>query len=327
MHNRLPATILAPSASASGAPTPPWRPPCPFPPTTCANWPPITCGASSPVSPPTAARPPAPSWSEARAATSGTPRARRYLDGLAGLFTVQVGHGRRDHRRGGGGAGREAGLLPAVDLHPPDRHRAGGPTGRPGARRPEPGVLHHRRRRGGRVGVEAGPPVLQGHAANPTGTRRSPATSPTTAPPWGPWPSPASPTIREPFEPLTPGAHPRREHQPLPLHVLRRRRTGCTLQCADDIERAILREGPETVAAVFLEPVQNAGGCFTPPPRLLRAGARDLRSPRRAARVRRGHLRLRSARRAGSAAERVGYQPDMITWPRASPRATRRWAG
>ena len=28
----------------------------------------------------------------------------------------------------------------------------------------------------------------------------------------------------------------------------------------------IQREGPDTVAAVFLEPVQNAGGCFPPPP-------------------------------------------------------------
>ena len=35
---------------------------------------------------------------------------------------------------------------------------------------------------------------------------------------------------------------------------------------ADEIERAILREGPESVAAVFLEPVQNSGGCFPPPP-------------------------------------------------------------
>ncbi|UDY22590.1 aspartate aminotransferase family protein [Nocardioides sp. Kera G14] len=34
---------------------------------------------------------------------------------------------------------------------------------------------------------------------------------------------------------------------------------------ADQIEIAILNEGPETVAAVFLEPVQNAGGCFPPP--------------------------------------------------------------
>ena len=35
---------------------------------------------------------------------------------------------------------------------------------------------------------------------------------------------------------------------------------------ADEIERAILREDAESVAAVFLEPVQNSGGCFTPPP-------------------------------------------------------------
>ncbi|SEJ14713.1 aspartate aminotransferase family protein [Demequina mangrovi] len=35
---------------------------------------------------------------------------------------------------------------------------------------------------------------------------------------------------------------------------------------ADQIEVAILNEGADTVAAVFLEPVQNAGGCFPPPP-------------------------------------------------------------
>ncbi|MFT4263558.1 MAG: aspartate aminotransferase family protein [Nocardioides sp.] len=34
---------------------------------------------------------------------------------------------------------------------------------------------------------------------------------------------------------------------------------------ADQIEIAILNEGADTVAAVFLEPVQNAGGCFPPP--------------------------------------------------------------
>ena len=32
----------------------------------------------------------------ARAATSGTTHGKRYLDGLSGLFTVQVGHGRRE---------------------------------------------------------------------------------------------------------------------------------------------------------------------------------------------------------------------------------------
>ena len=40
----------------------------------------------------------------------------------------------------------------------------------------------------------------------------------------------------------------------------------CTLGCADDIEQRILTEGPESVAAVFLKPMQNAGGGFTPAP-------------------------------------------------------------
>ena len=33
-----------------------------------------------------------------------------------------------------------------------------------------------------------------------------------------------------------------------------------------EIEATILAEGPETVAAIFAEPVQNAGGCLVPPP-------------------------------------------------------------
>jgi adenosylmethionine-8-amino-7-oxononanoate aminotransferase len=45
--------------------------------------------------------------------------------------------------------------------------------------------------------------------------------------------------------------------------------------CADAIEEAILFEGPETVAAVFLEPVQNAGGCY-PPPAGYFAGVREI---------------------------------------------------
>jgi adenosylmethionine-8-amino-7-oxononanoate aminotransferase len=39
---------------------------------------------------------------------------------------------------------------------------------------------------------------------------------------------------------------------------------------ANRIEEVILAEGPDTVAAVFLEPVQNAGGCFPPPPGYFR---------------------------------------------------------
>jgi adenosylmethionine-8-amino-7-oxononanoate aminotransferase len=38
---------------------------------------------------------------------------------------------------------------------------------------------------------------------------------------------------------------------------------------ADRIAEAIEFEGPDSVAAVFLEPVQNSGGCFPPPPGYL----------------------------------------------------------
>ncbi len=71
------------------------------------------------------------------------------------------------------------------------------------------------------------------------------------------------PALRAPFEPLVPGARhvatTNRYRCDLCAHA-----DACTLSCADDIERTILQEGPESVAAVFLEPVQNAGGCLTP---------------------------------------------------------------
>jgi len=38
------------------------------------------------------------------------------------------------------------------------------------------------------------------------------------------------------------------------------------LWAANRIEEMIEFEGAETIAAVFLEPVQNSGGCFPPPP-------------------------------------------------------------
>jgi adenosylmethionine-8-amino-7-oxononanoate aminotransferase len=41
---------------------------------------------------------------------------------------------------------------------------------------------------------------------------------------------------------------------------------GCTLACADEVEQVIEFEDPSTVSMVIMEPVQNAGGCFTPHP-------------------------------------------------------------
>ena len=78
---------------------------------------------------------------------------------------------------------------------------------------------------------------------------------------------------------------------------------------ADQIEEAIEFEGPDTVAAVFLEPVQNSGGCFPPPPGYFQRVREICDQLRRAARLRRGHLRVRPARRRCSAADRFGYVP------------------
>ena len=71
---------------------------------------------------------------------------------------------------------------------------------------------------------------------------------------------------RVPFEPLVPGAFkvPNTNIYRGPEH-LREDEKAFGRWAADRIEEAILFEGPESVAAVFLEPVQNSGGCFPPP--------------------------------------------------------------
>jgi adenosylmethionine-8-amino-7-oxononanoate aminotransferase len=66
--------------------------------------------------------------------------------------------------------------------------------------------------------------------------------------------------IKTPFEPVTPGGC----HVPN-TNSYRAPEGLDPLWMADAIEERIIAEGPETVAAVILEPVQNAGGCFTPP--------------------------------------------------------------
>jgi adenosylmethionine-8-amino-7-oxononanoate aminotransferase len=73
-----------------------------------------------------------------------------------------------------------------------------------------------------------------------------------------------SPALRSQFEPLLAGCvrvpMPYRYRCPYCADEPR-----CTLRCADEIDAAIRAEGPETVAAVVLEPVQNSAGSITPP--------------------------------------------------------------
>src|SRR6266436_7937591 len=72
------------------------------------------------------------------------------------------------------------------------------------------------------------------------------------------------PQLRTPFEPLVPDVvHVRntnRYHRP--ADETEEQFTSLLLT---ELEEAIVQAGPETVAMVMLEPVQNSGGCFTPP--------------------------------------------------------------
>jgi adenosylmethionine-8-amino-7-oxononanoate aminotransferase len=112
--------------------------------------------------------------------------------------------------------------------------------------------------------------------------------------------------LREPFEPLTPGA----------IHVPNTnmyRFTGSDpLQLAEAVRHRIEFEGPDTVAAVIFEPVQNAGGCFVAPDgywERVRAICDEYDVLLISDEV------ICAWGRIGEyfGAERIGYQPDMIT--------------
>ena len=72
------------------------------------------------------------------------------------------------------------------------------------------------------------------------------------------------PALRAPFEPLVPDTiHVRNTNRyPRPPGETEAEFTAFLLE---DLDSAIVQAGPETVAMVIMEPVQNAGGSFTPP--------------------------------------------------------------
>lgn len=70
-------------------------------------------------------------------------------------------------------------------------------------------------------------------------------------------------SARNSFGPLMPGAR----HVPMSNRYrcpYCKDAAACNLTCYDEIERMVEFEGPETIAAIIMEPVQNAGGCVPP---------------------------------------------------------------
>jgi adenosylmethionine-8-amino-7-oxononanoate aminotransferase len=85
-----------------------------------------------------------------------------------------------------------------------------------------------------------------------------------------------------------------------------------TASLISELEQAIEEEGPETVAMVIAEPIQNAGGCLVPPPGYW-AGLREVTE-------RHGILLVADEVISGCgrlgewfAVERYGAAPDLIT--------------
>jgi adenosylmethionine-8-amino-7-oxononanoate aminotransferase len=191
---------------------------------------------------------------------------KSYIDGLSGLFVVQVGHGREELAEAAANQAKELAFFPlwsyvtepAIELAerlagyaPGDLNRVFFTTG------------------GGEAVESAWKLAKQyfkkvGKPGKHKVISRSIAYHGT---PQGALAITGIPALKEPFEPLTPGAfrvpNTNIYRAPAPLDTDPK---AFGIWAADRIAEAIEFEGPDTVAAVFLEPVQNAGGCFPPPP-------------------------------------------------------------
>src|SRR5436305_2315241 len=237
---------------------------------------------------------------------------KRYLDGLSGLFVSQIGHGRTELAEAGARQASELAYFPLwsyahpraielaqrlADLAPGDLNRVFFTTS--GSEAVE-SAWKLAKQYFKAIGQPGRYKVISREIAY-HGTSMGALAVTGLAP------------IKAPFEPLPPGGVrvPNTNFYRAPDFV------AADLDAfgrwaADEIDRAIEREGPESVAAVFVEPVQNSGGCFPPPPGYFRK-VREICD-------RHGVLMVSDEvicafGRLGEwfGATRFGYQPDIIT--------------
>ena len=236
---------------------------------------------------------------------------RRYFDGLSGLFTVMMGHGREELAQAAAEQARTLGHFPIwsyahpkaielaerlASLAPADLNRVFFTSG------------------GGEAVESAWKLAKQyfritGKPEKYKVISRSVAYHGT---PQGALSITGIPVAKHPFEPLVPGAHkvPNTNFYRAPVHADDEKAFG--RWAADQIAMAIELEGPDSVAAVFLEPVQNSGGCFPPPPGYLER-VREICDSYDVLMV--ADETITSFGRIGDyfAMNRFGVQPDIIT--------------
>lgn len=237
---------------------------------------------------------------------------KRYFDGLSGLFTCQVGHGRKEL---GEAAAKQSETLeffplwsyatePAIHLAERLAHYAPGDLNR---------VFFTT---GGGEAVESAWKLAKQYFKLTGKPGKFKVISRTIAyhgTPQGALAITGLPAFKAPFEPLTPGGFrvPNTNFYRAP-EQFQDDPKAFGEYCADRIAEAIEFEGPETVAAVFLEPVQNAGGCFPPPPGYFER-VREICDHYDVLMV--SDETICAFGRIGSmfACEDFGYIPDMIT--------------
>jgi adenosylmethionine-8-amino-7-oxononanoate aminotransferase len=184
---------------------------------------------------------------------------KRYLDGLSALFCVNIGHGRADIAQAGADQAKDLGFFTNWSYaHPQAIQLAARISSL------TPGDLNRVFfTSGGSEAVESALKLarqyfkLTGKATKTKLISREIAYHGTSM---GALSATGIPDLRQPFEPLTPGGiH-------VPATNTYRLAPGLNEDWfTDAIVERIEFEGPETIAAMILEPVQNAGGCFTPP--------------------------------------------------------------
>jgi adenosylmethionine-8-amino-7-oxononanoate aminotransferase len=195
---------------------------------------------------------------------------RRYLDGLSGLFVVQAGHGRNELAEAAYKQAQDLAYFPvwsyahpkAVELAERLAHYAPGDLNK---------VFFTT---GGGEAVETAWKLAKQYhklTGNPGKFKVISRAVAYHGTPQGALAITGLPALKAPFEPLVPGAHKVTNTNIYRAPAFLDHGNGIDPEefgrwCADQIEEQILFEGPDTVAAVFLEPVQNAGGCFPPPP-------------------------------------------------------------
>jgi hypothetical protein len=240
-------------------------------------------------------------------------RGKRYLDGLAGLFVSQIGHGRRELAEAGARQASELAYFPLWSYAHPQAIQL---ADRLAAL--APGDLNRVFfTTSGSEAVESAWKLAKQYFKTIGEPGRYKVLSRTIAyhgTSMGALAITGLPGIKEPFEPLPPGGVrvPNTNFYRAPAFVADDI-TAFGRWAADEIEQAILREGPESVAAVFVEPCQNSGGCFPPPPGYFprvreicdRYGVLLVSDEVICAFGRLGHY---------FGAQRYGYQPDIITF-------------